>query len=97
MAAYKSFSQNTRKMSLQPLLNKNSQAHTESKIDVLGVARKLVKYVVHFKKRRKKKTNLFFFSQGAQIYPNSKRPFFGPMEFQGSNVYYFTFTCTLGL
>ena len=35
-------------MNLQFILNKNSpQAHMESEFDVLGVARKLMKYVVH--------------------------------------------------
>jgi hypothetical protein len=46
MAACRSSSENTRKMSLIPVSNKNSpRAHTESELDVLGVHRKLVKYV----------------------------------------------------
>jgi hypothetical protein len=53
MAACRSSSENTRKMSLIPIFNKNSsRAHTESELDVLGVHRKLVKYVVHSSKRK---------------------------------------------
>jgi hypothetical protein len=41
-----------RKRKLQPILNKNLPwAHTELELDVLGVAGKLVKYVVHLTKR----------------------------------------------
>jgi hypothetical protein len=66
MATYRSSSENTRKMSLIPISNKTSpQAHTESELDVLGVHRKLVKYVVHPKEKIEK--NLFFFTQAAQI------------------------------
>jgi hypothetical protein len=40
-------------MSLIPVFNKTlPQAHTESKLDVLGVHKKLVKYVVHWSKRK---------------------------------------------
>jgi hypothetical protein len=43
-------------LGLIPVFNKNSPwAHTESELDVLGVYGKLVKYVVHSSKRRKKK------------------------------------------
>jgi hypothetical protein len=53
MAACRSSSKNTGKMSLIPVFNKNSpQAHTESELDVLGVHEKLVKYVVHSSKRK---------------------------------------------
>jgi hypothetical protein len=53
MAAYRSSSENTRKMSLIPVLNKTSPwAHTELEFDVLGVPGKLVKYVVHSSKRK---------------------------------------------
>jgi hypothetical protein len=53
MAACKSSLENTRKMSLIPVFNKNLPwAHTESELDVLGVPRKLVKYVVHSSKRK---------------------------------------------
>jgi hypothetical protein len=47
-------------------LNKTSpRAHIESELDVLGIPRKLVKYVVHLYKRRKFK-KIFFFTQAAQ-------------------------------
>jgi hypothetical protein len=53
MAAYRSSLENTRKMSLIPVFNKNSpRAHMELELDVLGVHRKLVKYVVHSSKRK---------------------------------------------
>jgi hypothetical protein len=53
MAACRSSSENTRKMSLIPVFNKTSpRAHTESELDVLGVHGKLVKYVVHSSKRK---------------------------------------------
>jgi hypothetical protein len=54
MAACRSSSVNTGKMSLIPVFNKNSPwAHTESELDVLVVHGKLVKYVVHLSKRKK--------------------------------------------
>jgi hypothetical protein len=54
MAACRNSSENTGKMSLIPIFNKNSPgAHTESELDVLGVHGKLVKYVVHLSKRKK--------------------------------------------
>jgi hypothetical protein len=66
MVACRSSSKNIGKISLIPIFNKNlSQAHTESKLDVFGVYRKLVKYVVHLSKRTKLK-NIFFFTQAAQ-------------------------------
>jgi hypothetical protein len=41
------------KTSLIPVFNKNSpRAHVESKLDVLGVHGKLVKYVVYLSKRK---------------------------------------------
>jgi hypothetical protein len=53
MAACRSSSENTGKMSLILVFNKNSpQAHTESELNVLGVHGKLVKYVVHSFKRK---------------------------------------------
>jgi hypothetical protein len=53
MAACRSSLENTGKMSLILVFNKNSpRAHTESELDVLGVHRKLVKYVVHSSKRK---------------------------------------------
>jgi hypothetical protein len=53
MAAFRSSSENTGKMSLILVFNKNSpRAHTELELDVLGVHGKLVKYVVHSSKRK---------------------------------------------
>jgi hypothetical protein len=53
MAACRSSSENSGKMSLILVLNKNSpRAHTESELGLLGVHRKLVKYVVHSSKRK---------------------------------------------
>jgi hypothetical protein len=48
-------------MSLVPVFNKTSpHAHTESKLDMLVVYKKLMKYLVHLSKR--KKLNFFYFS-----------------------------------
>jgi hypothetical protein len=56
MAACRSSSKNTRKMNSIPVLNNTSpRAHTESELDVLGVHGKLVKYVVHSFKRKRKR------------------------------------------
>jgi hypothetical protein len=53
MAACRSSLENTGKMSLILVFNKNSpRAHTESELDVLGVHGKLGKYVVHSSKRK---------------------------------------------
>jgi hypothetical protein len=53
MAACRNSLENTRKKNLKPVLNKTlPQAHTESKFDVLGVSKKLVKYVIHLSKRK---------------------------------------------
>jgi hypothetical protein len=53
MAACRSSSKNIGIMNLILVLNKNSpQAHMELELDVLGVYRKLVKYVVHSSKRK---------------------------------------------
>jgi hypothetical protein len=53
MVACRSSSKNTRKMSLILVFNKTSpRAHTKSELEVLGVHRKLVKYVVHLFKRK---------------------------------------------
>jgi hypothetical protein len=52
MAACKSSFENIGKMNKQSILNKNSQwTHRELELDVLDVAGKLVKYVVHSSKR----------------------------------------------
>jgi hypothetical protein len=67
MAACRSSSRNIGKMSLIPIFNKTSpRAHTESELDVLGVHEKLVKYVVHLSKRKRKLKYIFFFIQAAQ-------------------------------
>jgi hypothetical protein len=48
MAACRSSLENTGKMNLIPIFNKNlPRAHTESESDVLGIPGKLAKYVVH--------------------------------------------------
>jgi hypothetical protein len=53
MAACRSSLENTGKMSLIPVFNKNLPwAHSESKLGVLGVYEKLLKYVVHSSKRK---------------------------------------------
>jgi hypothetical protein len=53
VAACRSSLENTGKMSLILVFNKNSpRAHTESELVVLGVHGKLVKYVVQFSKRK---------------------------------------------
>jgi hypothetical protein len=53
MAACRSSLENTGKLSLILVSNKNSpRAHTESELGVLGVHGKLVKYVVHSSKRK---------------------------------------------
>ena len=53
MAACRSSSENTRKMNLITIFNKTSpHAHIESELDVLGVLRKLMKYVVYSSKRK---------------------------------------------
>jgi hypothetical protein len=66
MAACRSSLENTGKMSLIPIFNKNSpQAHMESELDVLGVRGKLVKYVFTCLKEKFEK-NIFFFTQAAQ-------------------------------
>jgi hypothetical protein len=60
MAACRSSSENSGKMSLILVFNKNSpRAHTESELYVLGVHGKLVKYVVHSSKRKKLRKNYF--------------------------------------
>jgi hypothetical protein len=53
MVAWRSASENTRKMSLIPVfIITLPRAHMESELDVLGVHGKLVKYVVHLSKRK---------------------------------------------
>jgi hypothetical protein len=53
MAACRNSLENIGKMSSIPVFNKNSPwAHTELELDVLGVHKKLMKYVVHWSKRK---------------------------------------------
>jgi hypothetical protein len=80
MATCRSSSKNTRKkMNLRPILDKNSPwAHTESKLDVLGVAKKLVKYVVHLSKRIFLRKNHLLIGC-----PKNKPLVFGLREFYG--------------
>jgi hypothetical protein len=53
MAACRSSLENTGKMSLVPVFNKNSpRAHTDSELDVLSVHGKLMKYVIHLSRRK---------------------------------------------
>jgi hypothetical protein len=78
MAACRSSSKNTGKMSLIPVFNKISPlAHTESEFDVLGVHGKLVEYVVYSSKK-KIKNDLFFFHTSC---PNNNRLVFGLKEY----------------
>jgi hypothetical protein len=61
MAACRSSLENIGKMTLKPVLKKTSPcAHTQSELDVLGVPRKLVKYIVHTFKRKIEKELSFF-------------------------------------
>jgi hypothetical protein len=53
------------------------RAHTKSELDVLHVHEKLVKYVVHSSKRKKRKKMIFLHT----CCPNSNRPVFGLKEF----------------
>jgi hypothetical protein len=78
MVVCRSSSKNTGKMSLIPAFNKNSpRAHMESKLDVLDVHGKLVKYVVHSSKRKIDQKNIFLH----RSCPNSNRPVFDLKEF----------------
>jgi hypothetical protein len=53
MVACRSSSKNIGKMSLKPVFNKKiPRAPMELEFDMLGVSRKLVKYVVHSSKRK---------------------------------------------
>jgi hypothetical protein len=53
MVACRSSSKNTRKMNLQPILNRNPPwAHIELEFNALGIAKKLEKHVVHLSKRK---------------------------------------------
>jgi hypothetical protein len=58
MAACRNSLENIEKMNLIPILNKTSpRAHMELELDMLGVPAKLVKYVIHASKRKKKNKN----------------------------------------
>jgi hypothetical protein len=66
MAACRSSLENSWKMSLILVFNKNSpRAHMELELGMLGVHKKLVKYVVHSSKRKNWK-KLSFFTEAAQ-------------------------------
>jgi hypothetical protein len=54
MAACRSSLKNTKKTNFKPILNKTSLRayYMELKFDMLGVPRKLVKYVIHLSKRK---------------------------------------------
>jgi hypothetical protein len=78
MAACRSSLENTWKMSLMLVFNKNlPRAHTELELGVLGVHGKLVKYVVHSSKRKNWKKNIFLHTSC----PNNDGPVFGLKEF----------------
>jgi hypothetical protein len=65
MAACKSSSKDIGKLNLKPIFNKKIPwAYIESEFDVLGVHKKLVKYVVHSSERKIEK-KIFFFTQAA--------------------------------
>jgi hypothetical protein len=80
MATCKSSLEYIGKMNLYPILNKNLPwAHTELEFDILYVARKLVKYVVH---SSNKKIEFFsFFLLLITSYSNNKQPIFSLKEF----------------
>jgi hypothetical protein len=76
MAAYRSPSKNTGKLKLQPILNRNSPwPHTESKLGILRVTRKLMNIHSSLKIIKLKYTFLL------TSYPNSIGPVFGLKEF----------------
>jgi hypothetical protein len=78
MAACRTSSENTWKMSLILVFNKNSpRAHIESELGVLGIHGKLVKYVVHSSKWKKWKKIIFLHTSC----PNSNQLVFGLKEF----------------
>jgi hypothetical protein len=78
MAACRSSSKDTGKMNLIPILNKISpHVYMELELDVLGVFKKLVKYVFHLSKRKKLKKLTFLHISC----PNCNRPVFGLKEF----------------
>jgi hypothetical protein len=79
IATCRSSLENTRKMSFITIFNKNSpRAYIESELDMLGVHRKLVKYVVHSSKTKKTKIKI---KNSSHKLPNSNQPIFGLKEF----------------
>jgi hypothetical protein len=63
MATCRSSSKNTRNMNLILIFDETStQTHMELELDVLGVHRKLVKYVVYSSKRKKLKKEKFLYT-----------------------------------
>jgi hypothetical protein len=78
MAACRSSLENIGKINLIPFFNKNlPRAHIESELDVLGIHKRLVKYVVHLSERRNCKKNKNLHTSC----PNSNRLVFGLKEF----------------
>jgi hypothetical protein len=66
MVAYGSSLKNIRKMNMQPILNLTSPLdHVELEFDEFGVARKIVKVMVHLSQTKELKTNIFL-SHGVQ-------------------------------
>jgi hypothetical protein len=62
VVACRSSLKNAKKMNLQLIWNKNSPwAHIELEIDVLGVAEKLIKYVIHWSQKNLKNIYLSSF------------------------------------
>jgi hypothetical protein len=78
MAACRSSSKNTEKMSLITMFNKKlAMGHTELELDVLGVHGKLVKYVFYLSKRKNWKKIIFLYISC----PNNNQPVFGLKKF----------------
>jgi hypothetical protein len=70
VVAYRDSSKNIRNINLIHILNKYSPwAHIKLEFDMLGVAKQLVKYVVHLSKIKNKEIKKFPSSQGDQT-PN---------------------------
>jgi hypothetical protein len=64
-------------MSLIPIFNKTSpHAYTELELDVFGIPKNLVKFVIHSSKKKMKKIIFLHTS-----YPNNNRLVFGLKEF----------------
>jgi hypothetical protein len=78
-------------MSLIPVFNKTSpRAHTELELDVLGVHRKLVKYVVHFKEVSIACVKTCLWNVGLLKITST----IGPLSIIGaSTLFYFAYSC----